>query len=98
MERLNKTMADMLSMYVDVEHNTWDEIVYNVTFAYNTAFQEATRMTLFKFVYGKQPTTIIDAVLPLVKDDKLMACVQGYLIQVEGTCSLLTFIQRTSSW
>ena len=26
-ERLNRTLADMLSMYVDVEHKTWDEIL-----------------------------------------------------------------------
>ncbi|KAM7281938.1 DDE-type integrase/transposase/recombinase [Ixodes scapularis] len=26
-ERLNKTIADMISMYVDVEHKTWDEAV-----------------------------------------------------------------------
>uniref|UniRef100_A0A224Z186 Tick transposon n=1 Tax=Rhipicephalus zambeziensis TaxID=60191 RepID=A0A224Z186_9ACAR len=36
-ERLNKTIADMLAMYVDVEHKTWDAILPYVTFAYNTA-------------------------------------------------------------
>ncbi|KAM7284469.1 DDE-type integrase/transposase/recombinase [Ixodes scapularis] len=41
-ERLNKTIADMISMYVDVEHKTWDEVLPYVTFAYNTAVQETT--------------------------------------------------------
>ncbi|GFW76456.1 transposon Ty3-I Gag-Pol polyprotein [Trichonephila clavipes] len=36
-ERFNKTLADMLSMYVDVEQKNWDEILPFVTFAYNTA-------------------------------------------------------------
>ncbi|GFV63234.1 retrovirus-related Pol polyprotein from transposon 412 [Trichonephila clavipes] len=40
--RFNKTLADMLSMYVDVEQKNWDEILPFVTFAYNTAKQETT--------------------------------------------------------
>ncbi|GFY05589.1 transposon Tf2-11 polyprotein [Trichonephila clavipes] len=36
-ERFNMTLADMLSMYVDVEQKNWDEILPFVTFAYNTA-------------------------------------------------------------
>ncbi|KAM7284761.1 DDE-type integrase/transposase/recombinase [Ixodes scapularis] len=46
-ERLNKTIADMISKYVDVEHKTWDEVLPYVTFAYNTAVQETTGMTQF---------------------------------------------------
>ncbi|GFX79488.1 transposon Tf2-6 polyprotein [Trichonephila clavipes] len=41
-ERFNKTLADMLSMYVDVEQKNWDEILPFVTFAYKTAKQETT--------------------------------------------------------
>ncbi|GFW25034.1 transposon Ty3-I Gag-Pol polyprotein [Trichonephila clavipes] len=39
-ERFNKTLADMWSMYVDVEQKNWDEILPFVTFAYNTAKQK----------------------------------------------------------
>ncbi|KAM7298120.1 DDE-type integrase/transposase/recombinase [Ixodes scapularis] len=49
-ERLNKTIADMISMYVDVEHKTWDEVLPYVTFAYNTAVQETTGVTPFQLV------------------------------------------------
>ncbi|GFV03078.1 transposon Tf2-9 polyprotein [Trichonephila clavipes] len=48
-ERFNKTLADMLSMYVDVEQKNWDEILPFVTFAYNTAKQETTGFTPFFF-------------------------------------------------
>ncbi|UYV73997.1 hypothetical protein LAZ67_11001769 [Cordylochernes scorpioides] len=41
-ERLNKTLADMLSMYVDVEQRNWDAVLPYVTFAYNTSQQEST--------------------------------------------------------
>lgn len=63
-ERLNKTIADMLSMYTDVEHKTWDAVLPYVTFAYNTAQQDTTRMTPFFLLYGRPVTTMLDAMLP----------------------------------
>ncbi|KAM7303021.1 DDE-type integrase/transposase/recombinase [Ixodes scapularis] len=63
-ERLNKTIADMISMYVDVEHKTWDEVLPYVTFAYNTAVQETTGFTPFQLVHGRKVTTMLDAMLP----------------------------------
>ncbi|XP_075726277.1 uncharacterized protein LOC142767923 [Rhipicephalus microplus] len=44
-KRLNKTIADMLAMYVDVERKTWDVILSYVTFAYNTVVQEMTQIS-----------------------------------------------------
>ena len=63
-ERLNKTIADMISMYVDVEHKTWDEVLPYVTFAYNTAVQETTGVTPFHLVHGRKVTTMLDAMIP----------------------------------
>ena len=63
-ERLNKTIADMIAMYVDVEHKTWDEVLPYVTFAYNTAVQETSGMTPFQLVHGRKVTTMLDAMLP----------------------------------
>ncbi|GFU79377.1 transposon Ty3-I Gag-Pol polyprotein [Trichonephila clavipes] len=53
-ERFNKTLADMLSMYVDVEQKNWDEILPFVTFAYNTAKQETTGFTPFYLLHGRE--------------------------------------------
>uniref|UniRef100_A0A6G5ABD6 Putative polyprotein n=1 Tax=Rhipicephalus microplus TaxID=6941 RepID=A0A6G5ABD6_RHIMP len=68
-ERLNKTIEDMLSMYVDVEHKNWDTILPYITFAYNTAKQETTRMTPFSLVHGREVRTMLDAMLPHEGDD-----------------------------
>lgn len=68
-ERLNRTLADMISMYVDVEHKNWDEVLPYVTFAYNTARQETTHQTPFSLVYGREVTTTLDAMLPHEFDD-----------------------------
>lgn len=81
-ERLNKTIADMLSMYVDVEHKTWDAILPYVTFAYNTAVQETTQISPYKLVYGRSPATTLDAMLPNVTDEENLD-VSEYLQRAE---------------
>lgn len=70
-ERLNKTITDMMAMYVDVEHRTWDEVLPFVTFAYNTAVQETTGFSPFQLVHGRQVTTMLDAMLPLLPHDDI---------------------------
>ncbi|UYV80895.1 K02A2.6-like, partial [Cordylochernes scorpioides] len=70
-ERLNKTIADMLSMYVDVNQKDWDRILPFVTFAYNTAKQESTGFIPFFLVHGREAETPLDVLFPklLPEDD-----------------------------
>ncbi|GFX10731.1 transposon Tf2-9 polyprotein [Trichonephila clavipes] len=68
-ERFNKTLADMLSMYVDVEQKNWDEILPFVTFAYNTAKQETTGFTQFYLLHGREAETTLDTMLPFCPND-----------------------------
>ncbi|KZS06649.1 Uncharacterized protein APZ42_029823 [Daphnia magna] len=60
-ERLNHTLADMLSMYVSSDHRDWDESLPFVTFAYNTSRHESTGRTPFYLVYGKEAVLPIDS-------------------------------------
>ncbi|GFW25764.1 transposon Tf2-8 polyprotein [Trichonephila clavipes] len=68
-ERFNKTLADMLSMYADVEQKNWDEILPFVTFAYNTAKQETTGFTPFYLLHGREAETTLDTMLPFCPND-----------------------------
>ncbi|UYV67434.1 K02A2.6-like [Cordylochernes scorpioides] len=68
-ERFNKTLGDMLSMYTGVEQKDWDQVLPYVTFAYNTAKQEATGYTPFFLVHAREAETYIDAVLPCLPDE-----------------------------
>ncbi|UYV80596.1 SLC25A29 [Cordylochernes scorpioides] len=63
-ERLNKTIADMLSMYVNVNQKDWDRILSFVTFAYNTEKQESTGFTPFFLVHGREAETPLDVLFP----------------------------------
>nr|XP_037270518.1 uncharacterized protein LOC119162152 [Rhipicephalus microplus] len=69
-ERLNKTIDNMMAMYVDVEHKTCDAILPYMTFANNMAAQETTQMTPYRLVYGRTPATMLNATLPNVSKDE----------------------------
>lgn len=60
-ERLNKIIEDMLSMYTDMDHKNWDDILPCVTFTYNTAQQETTQKMPFSLLHGHEVTTMLDA-------------------------------------
>ena len=62
-ERMNHTLADMLSMYVSSHHRDWDETLPYVCFAYNTARQESTGFSPFFLLYGREPLLPIDLAL-----------------------------------
>ncbi|GBM46022.1 Retrovirus-related Pol polyprotein from transposon 412 [Araneus ventricosus] len=63
-ERFNKTLADMLSMYVDVEQRNWDTILPFVAFAYNSAKQDTTGFSPFFLIHGRDIETPLDVILP----------------------------------
>lgn len=76
----------MISMYADVQHKTWDEILPYVTFAYNTATQETTRFTPFRLVYGRDVQTMLDAMIPyddIDQPDQLAPDVEEYIQRAE---------------
>ena len=62
-ERMNHTLATMLSMYVGSDHRDWDEALQYVCFAYNTSKQESTGFSPFYLLYGREPRLPIDLLL-----------------------------------
>ncbi|UYV66609.1 K02A2.6-like [Cordylochernes scorpioides] len=59
-ERLNRTLINMISMYVNVDQRNWDEILLFKTHAYNTTIQETTKYSPFFLLYGREPVSILD--------------------------------------
>jgi hypothetical protein len=57
-ERLNQTLAGMVSAYVGVNHLDWDENLGAVTFAYNTSRQDTTGRSPYYLMFG------VEALLP----------------------------------
>ncbi|XP_037572361.1 uncharacterized protein LOC119454528 [Dermacentor silvarum] len=81
----------MLSMYVDLEHKTWDAILSYATFAYNTAVQETTQVTPFQLVYGRIVRTTLDAILPVDADNNNPYDVDDFLQRAEEAHQLARF-------
>ena len=61
-ERFNKTLANMLSVYVDEHHADWDEHLPYVMMAYRAAVHETTGTTNSKMILGREVATPLDIV------------------------------------
>ena len=53
-ERLNHTIAEMLSMYVNSDQKNWAEVLPYIIFAWNTSRHEATGFTPFFLMYNRE--------------------------------------------
>lgn len=63
-ERLNRTITDMLSMYVSSDHRDWDAALPFVTFAYNSSRHDTALYSPFYLLFGRDPTLPFDTLLP----------------------------------
>lgn len=63
-ERLNKTLTDMLAMYVSPDHRDWDATLPYVTFAYNSSRHDTAGYSPFFLLFGREPTLPFDTTLP----------------------------------
>ncbi|UYV69112.1 hypothetical protein LAZ67_6002474, partial [Cordylochernes scorpioides] len=87
-ERLNKTLANMIAMYLSVEQKDWDVILPYVTFAYNTAKQDTTGFTPFKLIHGREAETTVDTLFPNPHEDLQEDYSQKIASRVEETRQL----------
>ena len=62
-ERLNGTLLQMLSFYVNERQTDWDEHIDIVLFCYRTAKQASTKASPFCLLYGREPRLPADAIL-----------------------------------
>lgn len=62
-ERVHRVYSDMLSKYVNEEHNDWDEIFPFVQWAYRTSHQPALEASPYQLVYGRDNVELADIAL-----------------------------------
>jgi hypothetical protein len=63
-ERTNRTMEQMLRMYVGYRQNDWDRYLHLVEFAYNSAEQSSIGMTPFFCDLGRHPRMPSELLVP----------------------------------
>nr|XP_054934300.1 uncharacterized protein LOC129388159 [Dermacentor andersoni] len=64
MERLNRTLTKMLSMYISDDHSEWHSTLPFVTFACNSSYFETAGFLPFYFLFGRHPSLPFDMLLP----------------------------------
>lgn len=74
-ERFNRTLGDMLAKYASSDQSNWDSILPFVTYAYNTATQSTTGFSPFFLLYGREPSSTMDTILPYRPDPSEMTTV-----------------------
>jgi len=62
-ERFNRSLAEMLSMYVSTSQRDWDFFIPYVLLAYRTSKHESTGFSPFYLLYGRQARLPIDSAL-----------------------------------
>lgn len=80
-ERTNRTLVNMISMYVSSDHKNWDEVLPFVTYAYNTAQHETTGYSPFFLLYARPPRYTLDTIFPFGSHD--YACIAETLCRAE---------------
>jgi len=68
-ERFNQTLRKMLSAFVSVKQNDWDQYLSPLCFAYKTAVHSTTRCTPFELMFGRKPKVPLDLALPSIDVD-----------------------------
>lgn len=69
-ERSHRTLAEMISQYVNANKSDWDELLPYMVHAYNSAPQKSTKFSPFFLVHGMECTETFDTVLPPLPTSK----------------------------
>lgn len=62
-ERFNKTLLSMLSLFVDKNQQNWDSLLPYVMMAYRSSVHATTGFTPYKVVFGKEMVLPVDVML-----------------------------------
>ncbi|CAG2228478.1 unnamed protein product [Mytilus edulis] len=71
-ERFNRTLTNMLSMYCAKDQAVWDEYLPQVLLAYRTSVHSTTGFTPNFLTFGREVTLPLQAVIPMPSQPKIM--------------------------
>jgi putative transposase len=72
-ERLNRTLEQMLRMYISPDMRDWDKWLPPCEFAYNNAYHKSTGYSPFLLAYGRHPVVPASLVEPGCNETVLTA-------------------------
>lgn len=72
-ERFNRTLLSMLSLFVDNNHSNWDALLPYVMMAYRSSVHASTGFTPYKILFGQEIVLPVDVMLGVGPQDKFTA-------------------------
>ena len=78
-ERMNRTLIQILSLYVNENHSNWDEHLPFLLMAYRSTEQESTGFTPNKLMLGREISLPIDIIAGLPKGSESLSCPVEYI-------------------
>ncbi|KAL7841546.1 hypothetical protein SRHO_G00252370 [Serrasalmus rhombeus] len=82
-ERLNRTVTTMLSMFVQSNQRNWDELLPYVMMAYRSSIQASTKFSPYCALFGREIVMPLDLLFN-VEVNKPYVSVGGYVKELEG--------------
>lgn len=62
-ERMNKTLKQIMTMYVNDDHTNWDDFLQSSISAYNTSTHSSTKFSPYEALFAREPITLVDVML-----------------------------------
>jgi hypothetical protein len=59
-ERLNRTIKEMLSKYISAHQTDWDKYIDGIVLAYNSTPHETTTISPYRMMFGTEPSLPLD--------------------------------------
>lgn len=73
-ERMNKTINEMLSKYIKVHQHDWDECLDSIVMVYNSTPHESTGQTPHRMVYGEEMQFPLNFITSNIEEDPEETC------------------------
>ena len=85
-ERFNRTLLSMLSLFVDDNQTNWDFLLPYVMMAYRSSVHTSTGFTPYKVLFGQEIVLPVDVMLGVASKDKFTS-VSDYVTRTADTLS-----------
>lgn len=82
-ERLNRTIEEMISKYLNLPQTNWDKYIDAISMAYNTSVHETTGLTPYRMLFGCEMTVAVSVLCEFSDfQNKDIKCYSDYVTKL----------------
>ena len=87
-ERMVKTLKQILTMFVDSSHSNWDWFLQASLSAYNTTVHSSLKFSPYEVLFGRKPKIVADVILAKPVDEQELD-MNDYVVKLKNNASRL---------